>query len=171
MGMFRAEPGHSKGCILCRKFVAQEISAVLMVPGFFFGSPIGRETRYNRARRGNATVIDLIFQTWPSRETKRRLFLLACAAMLLAGPAAFGQTGTINLPPGWKVPQGVGGCSVGKSCGGIGAVDDSESPRPVAARRESSLPDGHHRRARDRLAGGGPRRRLGGRSVAPRGRG
>jgi len=36
--------------------------------------------------------------------------------MLLAGPAAFGQTGTINLPPGWKVPQGVGGCSVGKPC-------------------------------------------------------
>jgi hypothetical protein len=63
-------------------------------------------------------VIDRIFQTWPIREAKGRLFLLACAAMLmlLAGPAAFGQTGTINLPPGWKVPQGVGGCSVGKPC-------------------------------------------------------
>lgn len=37
--------------------------------------------------------------------------------MYLIGAAAFGQTGTINLPPGWKqVPQGEGACVVGKSC-------------------------------------------------------
>jgi carboxypeptidase Q len=44
-------------------------------------------------------------------------FGLAFAAILLLRAGAFGQTGTINLPPGWKqVPQGVGACSVGKSC-------------------------------------------------------
>jgi len=40
--------------------------------------------------------------------------------MFLIGAAAFGQlgqTGTINLPPGWKqVPQGEGACSVSKPC-------------------------------------------------------
>lgn len=37
--------------------------------------------------------------------------------MYLIGAAAFGQTGTINLPPGWKqVPQGSGACSVSKPC-------------------------------------------------------
>ena len=37
--------------------------------------------------------------------------------MVTASPAAWGQAGTINLPPGWKqVPQGTGACVVGKSC-------------------------------------------------------
>ncbi|MGC2508661.1 MAG: M20/M25/M40 family metallo-hydrolase [Candidatus Acidiferrales bacterium] len=48
---------------------------------------------------------------------KSAIFLLAFAGIVTAGPAALGQNGTINLPPGWKqVPQGTGACVVGKSC-------------------------------------------------------
>ncbi|HEX4004054.1 MAG TPA: M20/M25/M40 family metallo-hydrolase [Candidatus Acidoferrales bacterium] len=48
---------------------------------------------------------------------KLAIFLLAFAGTVIAGPSALGQSGTINLPPGWRqVPQGTGACVVGKSC-------------------------------------------------------
>jgi carboxypeptidase Q len=49
--------------------------------------------------------------------TPQLRFVLAFAALLWLCTGTHGQTGTINLPPGWgKVPEGVGACVVGKSC-------------------------------------------------------
>ncbi|HEX4074462.1 MAG TPA: M28 family peptidase [Candidatus Acidoferrales bacterium] len=46
---------------------------------------------------------------------KTSIFLFAFAGIVIAGPA-WGQNGSINPPPGWKVPQGTGACEAGKSC-------------------------------------------------------
>jgi carboxypeptidase Q len=60
--------------------------------------------------------------------------LLAFASTLLLGPASFGQTGTINPPPGWKqVPQGEGACAIGKSCAELAPamVQSALGPSPL----------------------------------------
>jgi carboxypeptidase Q len=55
-------------------------------------------------------------QKWLLAARKWR-FGLAFAALFVLCAGAFGQGGTIDLPPGWpQVPQGAGACSVGKSC-------------------------------------------------------
>ena len=78
-------------------------------------------SRYNPARMKKSSAFD---EFSPEQEgflrpghTAKAIFLLALAVTVMAGPAIFGQNGSINLPPGWKqVPQGEGACAVGKSC-------------------------------------------------------
>jgi carboxypeptidase Q len=83
-------------------------------------------------------VTERIFQTRRSsprwRLAKASRFLPAFAAIIMVGSAAYGQMGTINLPPGWKqVPQGEGACSVGKSCAELAPrmVESALGPSPL----------------------------------------